>query len=279
MNPRMAVLLLSVLLSAACSDPAGRPESDDRFIVLGPSLVELMHVCGFTDRIVGTDRYAAWPPTLDAADIGGYLDPSLEGITALNPTSIHIVGQSPDLVELAASLGVPVHSYRFDTLDDIFSSLDSLSARYGGDAGAFRNELEARLDSIARSIEDRGAGGASVMIVVYHEQGASSMTIAGGGTFFDGILRSMDCSLSAPAAGSWPMISAEGVLELSPDVVICLNPGAADSLAVRQAEKDYWGSLGFARDRVFCLFQSYLLIPGGRLAQTAERISECLPSR
>jgi len=279
MNHGEVILLGILLLSAACSDPPGRTEIDDRFIVIGPSLVELMHVSGLSDRIVGTDRYSTWPPALDAADIGGYVDPSLEGITVLNPTSIHIVGENPDIAELAFSLGIPVHSYLFDTLDDVFSSLDSLAARYGGGSREFRIELEAGLDSIARSIEDRGTAGVSAMIVVYHEQGASSMTIAGQGTFFEGLLERMGCALSAPPAGIWPMISAEGVLDLSPDVVICLNPNAAERLTVRQAELDYWESLGFSGDRINCLFQSHLLIPGGRLLETAERISECLPSR
>lgn len=280
MNFRFLLIPVAACILLACSGTGTSPQDgDDRFIVLGPSLVELIHVCGLSDRIVGIDRYTAWPPTLDAMDIGGYLDPSLEAIVALAPTSIHMVGESAELDELAASLGIPIHRYRFDTIEDVFASADTLSARYAGGAGGFRTDLEADLDSIAAAIGHRGVSGSSALVVVYHESGASSVTVAGRGTFFDGLLERMGCTLSAPSSGVWPMVSAEGVLELAPDVIICLFPDAADSSAIRRNETAYWTSLGFAEDRICSLFQSYLLIPGGRLGETAERMSECLPSR
>ncbi|MFO8183359.1 MAG: helical backbone metal receptor [Candidatus Aegiribacteria sp.] len=270
------LLAAAVLAAAGCSTQQPRQAgTDNRFIVLGPSLVELMFESGLGDRIVGVDRYSTWPPgTEDIPGVGGYVDPSVERIVALEPTSIHVSGRSSTIREIAGSLGVPCYSYDFDSLEGVFSALDSLDARYGAGAARFRERLEARLDSLEAIMEP--VAPLSVMIVVYHEKGSSSMTVAGRETFFADILERVGCEISSPGAGSWPMVSTEGVLSLSPDHIILLFPGRTDSAAVRRWEEPFWESLGFQADRIHCLFQPYMMIPGGRLGETAERICSCL---
>lgn len=272
----MRFLLAAVLVATACSDRQPRPAgTDDRFIVLGPSLVELIFETGLGDRVVGVDRYSSWPPqTEDIPSVGGYVDPSVERIVALEPTSIHVSGRSAAIREIAGSLGIPCFSYDFDSLEGVFSALDSLDARYGAGAARFRERLEERLDSLAVVMEP--VAGLSVMIVVYHEKGSSSMTVAGRESFFADILARVGCEISSPGSGSWPMISAEGVLSLSPDHIILLFPGRTDSVAVRRWEESFWEGLGFETDRIDCLFQPYITIPGGRLGEIAERICSCL---
>ncbi|MEN8207759.1 MAG: ABC transporter substrate-binding protein [Candidatus Fermentibacteria bacterium] len=268
-------LVFPVILFCCCSGMnSGNPE-DNRFVVLGPSLVELMYASGLGSRIVGVDRYSDWPPeTADLPRVGGYIDPALEQIVSLDPTSIHISGESPVLRELAATLSIPCYTYRFDTLGDVFSSVDSLDARYGAQAADFRQELDETLDSLAALME--GTAPVSVMIVIYHERGSSSMTVAGETTFFADILSFVNCEISAPPTGCWPLISAEGVIALSPDRILCLYPGRADTVEIISSEENFWMEIGFESDRVHCLFESYIMIPGGRIGLIAERICSCL---
>ncbi len=268
-------LLLSFVLLCSCSGVSSDSREDNRFVVLGPSLVELMYVSGLGSRIVGVDRYSDWPEeTGSLPQVGGYIDPSLEQIASLNPTSIHISGESPMLRELAETLGIPCYTYRFDTLADVFDSVDSLDARYGAQASDFRDELNEKLDSLAAEMESIAP--VSVMIVIYHERGSSSMTIAGRSTFFADLLSSVNCVISAPGTGSWPLISAEGVISLSPDHIVCLYPGKTDTLEIMSSEKNHWMELGFESDRVHCLFEPYIMIPGGRIGLIAQRICSCL---
>jgi len=268
-------IALSLILVCGCSSRSNENLEDNRFVVLGPSLVELMYASGLGSEIVGVDRYSDWPAeTGDLPQVGGYIDPSMEQIVSLNPTSIHISGESPVLRELAATLGIPCYTYRFDTLEDVFSSLDSLDARYGAEAADFREELEEKLSSLAAEMESIAP--VSVMIVIYHERGSSSMTVAGRSTFFADILTSVNCEISAPGTGSWPMISAEGVIDLSPDHIICLFPGRTDTAEIAASEEDYLAGLGFEPGRVHCLFEPYIMIPGARIGMIAERICSCL---
>lgn len=266
---------ISAIFICCCSNVNDNRSDDTRFVVLGPSLVELMYTSGLGDRIVGVDRYSDWPEQVGSLpQVGGYIDPSLEKIVSLNPTSIHISGSSAVLRELAVSLGIPCYSYRFDTLKDVFNSLDSLDARYGAEAADFGRELAIKLDSLKAVMEN--VAPISVMIVIYHEMGSSSMTVAGESTFFADLLGSVDCEISAPETGCWPMISAEGVIDLSPDHIVCLYPGRTDTADITASEDGFFAGLGFEPDRVHCIFESCIMIPGGRIGRTAERICSCL---
>jgi ABC-type Fe3+-hydroxamate transport system substrate-binding protein len=135
-------------------------------------------------------------------------------------------------------------------------------------------ELQETLDSLARLLAP--VAPLEVMVVVYHEKGASSMTVAGGSTFFSDILHSVGCSISSPGTGSWPMISAEGAVSLDPDHIICLFPGRTDSAEVTRWEVLFWDGLGFSNEQVHCLFRPYMMIPGGRLELIAEELCSCL---
>lgn len=269
------IFAISAIFICCCTNVNNGKPDDTRFVVLGPSLVELMYVSGLGDRVIGVDRYSDWPDQVGRLpQVGGYIDPSLEKIVSLNPTSIHISGSSAVLRELAASLGIPCYSYRFDTLEDVFNSLDSLDARYGAEAANFREELTFKLDSLKAVMENTAP--VSVMIVIYHETGSSSMTVAGKSTYFADLLRSVNCDISAPETGSWPMISAEGVIDLLPDHIVCLYPGRTDTADITASEDSFFAGLGFEPDRVHCVFESYIMIPGGRIGKAAERICSCL---
>ncbi|MBD3278216.1 MAG: ABC transporter substrate-binding protein, partial [Candidatus Aegiribacteria sp.] len=244
-----ATMAAFMILALCCGGGSGERCEDRRFVVLGPSLVELMFVSGLGDRIAGVDRFSSWPQEAESIpSVGGYMDPSLETIASLEPTSLHMVGESAQLREFCRETGIPFYTYRFDNLQEIYQSLDSLDSRYGTGAGDFKAEIETTLDSLRRELA--GHVPLSVMVVVYHETGSGSMTLAGDMTFFADLLRSMGCTPAAPSTGSWPMVSAEGALELDPDHIICLYPGIEDTASAVSSEEEYWGALGFGEDRV-----------------------------
>jgi iron complex transport system substrate-binding protein len=225
------------------------------------------------DRVVAVDDYTLWPPEAgDLPRIGGYLDPSPEAVASLSATSIHSVGNSPRLEELADNLGIPYHHYSFDTLDDVMASCESLEALY---PEASFDPFRERLDRVFR--QNRVEDGGTASLVVFHSDDGR-FTLAGAGTFFEDLLRGLGCSLAAPSAGTYPDVSVEGILRLDPDALIFLAPDETDTLGLLEAQKDFWEARGFPRERVFVLGGDFMLIPGARLPKIAERLSACLSS-
>lgn len=270
MTTRVAALCALALL-AACGPPPESGGGRRRLVLFGPSLTETVFSVGAGSLVVGVDRYSGWPPAADSLpEVGGYLDPSMEQVAALSPTSIHSVGSSPDIAELSRALGVPYHTWSFDTLDDALASMAALDSMYGD--GAFpAQKVRRTLDSLRRS-----SSGASVALVVSHTPGSGSVTLAGDGTFLGDLVEGMGARLSAPASSTYPRVSLEGVLELSPDHLVYLLPDNPDPETYGSRVEELWEGMGISGDRVHFLTGDYLLVPGPRMALTAERIWECL---
>lgn len=232
--------------------------------------MSLMQAAGLSSLIVGVDRYSLREfPGTGAADVGGYLDPSSEVVASLEPTSIHSVGGSRRLAQLASALGAGYHRYSFDRLDDALAAMDTLSALYGCSFDSIRSGLRKTLDSAGRALPR----GVTMAVIVSHEPGDASLTLAGRGTFIGDLLDSMGVEIAAPA-GTYPTISVEGMVALSPEYIFEAFPGrSADSARITLAEKDFWASVGFDRSRVDCGFGDDLLVPGAGMASTARRMA------
>jgi len=266
-----ASALCTLALLAACTPPPESGEGDGRLVLFGPSLTETVFSVGAGSLVVGVDRYSSWPPGVDTLpQVGGYLDPNMEQVAALSPTSIHSVGNSPDIAELCRALGVPYHAWSFDTLDDALTSMGALDSMYG--EGSYSAAAVRRtLDSLRRT-----SGGASVALVVSHIPGSGSVTLAGEGTFLGDLVKGIGARLSAPSSSAYPRVSLEGVLELAPDHLVYLLPDHPDPDSYKDQVEDLWAGMGISTGRVHVLTQDYLLVPGPRMGLTAERIAECM---
>ncbi len=262
--------VLAALSACSCRGGAPQGETGPRLAVFGPSLVELACEGGIGHLVCGVDRYTTWPSELDSLPrLGGYLDPSTEALVMLRPTDVMSVGRNPDLSALCTLIGAEYHSFSFDTFEDVMAAADSLEAGWGADLSGYRADLETTMDSIRTSI---GAPGPSVVVVVWHETGDGMMTLAGHGTWYEGLCERIGLDLLAPEAGSYPAVSVEGVVCLSPDYILHLFPGmAADSADIAASEREFWSRAAFPGEHVLFAFEDFIMIPGSRLALIARR--------
>jgi len=264
------------MLLSGCSEQSEQNTSreeltsqDTAAVVFGPSLTEMFFVSGAWNRVAGVDRFSTWPPqALELALIGDFLTPSLEMITALGATSIHVIGTNQSLKDLSMRLGIPCYQYSFDRLADVYNSCDRIEQLYPeADFGSFREEIDATLDSLySITVQDS----LRVMIVVFLDADGS-VTVAGEGTFFADIISGMGCVTAAPEAGSYPAVSVEGILSLAPDRIVIMDPYESG-----EANLDLWRENGLDDSNVRVLSGDYVLVPGARLHELIVGIAQCL---
>ena len=242
---------------------------DTAVVIFGPSLTELFFISGTWDRVVGVDRFSSWPPeAAEKAVIGDFLYPSLEMITALGATSIHVVGRNQTLADLAERLAIPYYEYSFDRLSDIYQSCSKLESLYpDAKLDGFQGEIEYTMDSLSVQFADDSP---EIMLVIYLE-GDGSISLAGRNTFFSDIVTGIGCVLSAPDTGTYPSVSVEGILSLNPDFVIILDPYSNGQTAL-----DNWRENGLDDSNVVVLSEDYVLVPGARLKELIIGIAQCL---
>lgn len=237
-------------------------------IIYGPSLAELFIEAGLEERIAAVDRFTILPAGLDDITVAGDMfSPSLEMISSLEATSIHLVGSNQSLVNMARDLGIPCYTYSFDTLEDVFRSCEEIESRYQeADLGDFISSIESRLDQGVPA-ED---GNVSVMVVIYFQEDGA-ITLAGKGTYFQDIVSGLGYEFVSPEQGTYPMVSVEGVIEMSPDRIIILAPGEEP-----EAVLDRWTGHGLDTCAVSVLTGDRVLIPGAGLPELISLMDECV---
>ncbi len=264
------------MLLSGCSEQSEQNTSQEELtsqdtaaVVFGPSLTEMFFVSGAWNRVAGVDRFSTWPPEVqDLAVVGDFLTPSMEMITALGATSIHVIGTNQSLKDLSGRLGIPYYQYSFDRLADVYSSCDTIENLYPeADFGGFREEIETTLDSLYSILAQDSL---RVMIVVFLDADGSA-TVAGQGTFFADIISGMGCVTAAPEAGSYPAVSVEGILSLAPDRIVIMDP-----YHTGETNLDLWRESGLEDTNVRVLTGDYVLVPGARLHELIVGIAQCL---
>ena len=253
-----ALALVAAWTLAACGTPA--PESPEsrtrlasevpnpapqqsvkRIVSLAPSLTETLFALGLGDRVVGVTQYCDYPPEADAIKrIGGFVDPSFEEILALKPDLTVLLTSHRDAQRALALLGIRVLVTPEATLADIAGAI-----RLIGDACGVPDEADAMLKDLAsrgERVRDATVGLARPRVLACigrdMESGQlSGMYVAGRHGFYNEIIESAGgVNAYRDEAVAYPQISAEGVIQLNPDVIIDLvsmvKPGGRTTDAI-----------------------------------------------
>src|SRR5207245_11721377 len=94
----MRAFLLSVLMLAGCSSPAGRPHGPTarRIVSLLPSFTEILFDIGAGDRVVGRTTWCDYPPAAPAVpSVGDRIPPNIEPVGPCPPQPALLYSSGP----------------------------------------------------------------------------------------------------------------------------------------------------------------------------------------
>ncbi|MBM3292925.1 MAG: ABC transporter substrate-binding protein [Candidatus Aminicenantes bacterium] len=194
-----------------------------RIVSLAPNITEILFTLGAGDRVAGVTRYCDFPP--EAAlrpKVGGFLDPNLEAIRALEPDLIVAFRGNPlEALDRLRRIGLPV--FVLDIADDLeavprtIGKLGRLTGRTA-EAGAIIDGIAA----VSRSVEEGLRGLAERPRIFLKLQGEGLWTCGRGSYFTDMIVRSGGTSISAGVPKNWLEYGAERLLADDPDLIVIL---------------------------------------------------------
>jgi iron complex transport system substrate-binding protein len=199
-------------------------EPPERIVSLAPSNTEIVFAIGAGDSVVGVTDYcdypydfAAWVEAGNMTSIGSYSGPSVEPIVALEPDLVLASTQSLDAAATLKSLGYAVLVVEGQTIDNILQDILLVGrATYkNSEASALVTEMRARIDAVFNQLAD-----VTTTPKVYHEVWNDPLMSVGPNTFIDELITLAGGeNIFNDATTSWPMISAEAVIEKNPDVM------------------------------------------------------------
>jgi iron complex transport system substrate-binding protein len=230
------VLLLSIALALTACTPTGQTASieytvDDlgrpvvingtpqRIVSLAPSNTEILFALGLGDKVVGVTDYCDYPPeAVDREKVGGYVNPDVEKIVALNPDLVLVAYGTPmDVINNLVGLGLTVFGIKSTDLDDLLNDIRTVGNITGkeAEANALTYEMESKIEAITDAtleLKQRP----KVFYMLWYDP----LWTAGSGTFIDEIIEKAGGVNICQNITGYAEISLEDVLASDPEIII-----------------------------------------------------------
>ncbi|MGE3619455.1 MAG: ABC transporter substrate-binding protein [Acidimicrobiia bacterium] len=253
---------------------AARPE---RIVVLSPSLTESVFAVGAGDQVVAVDADSDHPAGAPVTDLSSFR-PNVEAIGRLEPDLVLVARDRDDLVATLATVGIPalvLPSAR--DLDQVYAQIEVIGAATGHRSAAedlaasMREEVDAQLARVPASV----AGD------TYFYEVSADLHTATSDTFVGSILDHVGLVSIAegvdPAAGAFPQLNAERVLEADPDHIFLAHADGSVPAPAEVAARPGWATLGaVAGGRITALDTDVASRWGPRVVELVTALADAL---
>ena len=271
---------LPLTLTDALGDTVTLKAYPQRIVSLAPSNTELLFAAGAGDRVVGVTEYCDHPPeAARKTKIGGFSNPSLEQIVALQPDLVLAARFNPlDVLEGLRRLDIPVFALAPKTLEEVLQTLRQIGRLSGQEEAAQKSEaaLRARVEAVRKTVEDLSA---SARLRVLWGQLKAPMYTAGPGSFIDDLIRlAGGINIAADAGSGWPQIGLETLVDRNPQaIVVSSGREQIEKDLVRLRQTSGWKTVdAIESGRVYHLDLNLLGRPGPRLVDGLEALARIL---
>jgi iron complex transport system substrate-binding protein len=255
-----------------------------RIISLAPSITETLFALGLGEQVVGVTRYCDYPPeALTKSKVGGYLDPNMEAIVALEPDLVITFPGYQALEQRLEQLGISTLQVQHQTLRDILDSIHIIGTATGKEIEAkdLLTVLRSRIEDIKAKVADLPRP--RVLVVMGHPRGnpLKEVFVAGTADPYDEMIQ-ITGGINA-YRGSFirvPPLSAEGIIYLNPEVIIDLissqeMKGWNDKVLFQD-----WANLpevsAVKTGRVHFFTDDFDTVPGPRFILTLEKMARVI---
>ena len=240
---------------------------------MAPSTTEILFELGLGGNLVGVTRYCDYPEAAkDIAQVGGYVDPSYEAVVALKPDLVILLTSHRDAERELTALNIPTLVTPHDTIADIHEAIRLIGEACGrpDQAQAMVKSFANRTKAVRKAVKGKPKPRVLICVGRDTESGQlAGMYMAGRKGFYDEIIE-LGGGLNAyrDEKVPYPQLSAEGVIQLNPDVIIDLvseiNPKGKTPKEIAAQWNQLRTVAAVREQRVHVIVGSYALRPGPR---------------
>lgn len=292
-RPIWAVIALLVcaggLVALWRSDqPGGRQPTDGqpcrRIVSMAPSITETLFALGLGDRVVGVTQFCQYPPEAQGLPkVGGYHNPNLEALVALKPDLVVMLVEHEQSMPALKKLGLKRLAVCHQNVEGVLDSITTIGDALGKqkEAEQMVADIRARIERVRR--KTAGLGRPRVMLAIRQTPGSGRLegvTVAAAGSFFEEVITLCGGQdACGDQAAPFPVVSAEGLLWINPQVIIDLVPPSQAKVDEQAILKD-WGQVADVEavrsGRVYVLRDDFASIPGPRFILLVEKLARLL---
>jgi iron complex transport system substrate-binding protein len=249
----------------------------EAIVSMSASATEMLFAIGAGPQVEAVDSTSNFPEDAPVTDLSAFT-PNAEAIAAYEPDLVVLSDDMNGIVDALDALEVPVLQLgAAQTLADSYTQLETLGAATGhaDDAAKVVTDMQDRIDAAVESVGDEAAG-----LSVYHELDPTFFS-AGSSTFIGGIYELFGLENIADgaedAAGGYPQLSAEYVVEQAPDLVVLADTVCCDQTAETFAQRPAFDTLPAVQEgRILAASDDVASRWGPRVADFAESVAATL---
>lgn len=250
------------------------PTSPQRIISIAPSITESLFALGLGDRVIAVTDYCDYPSEVTTLPkVGGFIDPNLEAILALQPDLVILLDNQVRAIEQLHRLNIKTLTVRNETIANIKNTLIRIGQHTGHveQAQQLVTDMEQKIAFINSKIE--GLNRPKVMVTIGHslaEEQVKTLYISGQHDFYNDLINlAGGQNVYQSKTPRVPSLTLEGVLTLNPDIIIDVFPEADDHNADLAKVRQKWLNLSYVNavqhNQIHIIEQNYATIPGPRL--------------
>ena len=277
-EPGERPVALGEVIVDALGDTITLERPPERVVSLAPNLTEIIYAIGEQDRLVGVTEFCDYPPEAsEKPRVAGFNIMNLEAVVATNPGLIvSNRGNEPQDLEALRRMGIPVFTFRIDSLPALADAAEALGALLGASHAA--DSAAASWRSRVGSIERRVAlvPPSARPRVFFGGTDEPIYSVGPGSYIHDVIIRAGGRNVFEDIGTSWPRVDLETLVARDPDVlVISYMIGAPEREAIveRLRELPGWRSLRAVRGGRVVTVGDEIMRPGPRLIGVLEQLN------
>jgi iron complex transport system substrate-binding protein len=292
---KFSIIAASLLLFAVCFTlrewyfPGANasnvePGVYNRIVSMAPSVTETLCALGLGNRLVGVTKYCKYPAEVQKLPkVGGFLDPNFEAILALKPDLVLLLEEHARSLPGFQKLGLKIKVLCHKNVEGIIESLQTVGGICGVEDRGRRAvvDIQSRLERIRKKTAHAKRPRVLIALDRIPGGGLVDVYIAGTDGFFDKMIELAGGeNVYRGGSVSFPVVSAEGIMRMNPDVIVDLVSGLDQGQLQSEQGKADWQSLvgveAVKRHRVYAINRDYATVPGPRFIMFVEDLARLL---
>lgn len=254
-----------------------------RIVSMAPNITETVFALGEGDRLVGVTSFCVYPPeAIRLPKVGGFYNPNLERLIALQPDMVLLQGRHKKVAAFCQERHIAALHVDMDSLSTIYRGIMKLGSTLGVPerADTLCTEIRSGLQRLREMARDREKK--RVYISLSRTMGSmSNLYTVGGNSFVSQVLDVVGGkNVFADVPRPYPEVSKESLIKRAPDIILELRPGERISDVGRNRIVEAWSPFptlpAVSKEQIRILTEAFLLVPGPRVVLAAQRFADAI---
>lgn len=250
----------------------------ERIVSLAPAHTEILFALGLGNRVVGVTDYCDYPAEVKKKTrVGGYMDPNLEKIVALNPDLVVADSLNQEVVNQLDKANIQVLALNPNDIKGVMTAIAKIGKATGSEKEA--KDLAAR---IQRQINDVVGKTKGILPGdkprVYYEIWNEPLMAAGPGTVINDLIElSGGINVAGDAAKEYPEYSMEVLIKKDPQIMIHSYGHGTEAPSGRIGDRPGWQGMSCIRDkRIYSVDANLVTRPGPRIGIALQELARII---